>query len=192
VRHRQESAGRIRSLSREEYARLHAVIERRFPEHLAEFVFSVHSGARLSEQYSLTWRMVDIKRRVARTPRTKSNRRVIEGRTLHLNAESIGAIESMRRPGLKSTDPVFPREGDKDRFDTRSWFVPCLEEAGIEEYVWHSNRHTFCSWLAMTGASIKEIQELAGHKTIAMSARYSHLSPDHRSSVIDRISGTPA
>jgi site-specific recombinase XerD len=39
----------------------------------------------------------------------------------------------------------------------------------------------------MAGASIKEIQELAGHKTITMSARYSHLSPEHRLSVIDRI-----
>jgi integrase len=48
--------------------------------------------------------------------------------------------------------------------------------------MWHLNRHTFCSWLA-----IKEIQELAGHKTITMSARYSHLSPAHRLSVIDRI-----
>jgi site-specific recombinase XerD len=28
----------------------------------------------------------------------------------------------------------------------------------------------------MAGASIKEIQEAAGHKTITMSARYSHLS----------------
>jgi site-specific recombinase XerD len=39
----------------------------------------------------------------------------------------------------------------------------------------------------MAGATIKEIQELAGHKTITMSARYSHLSPEHRLSVIDRI-----
>ncbi len=29
----------------------------------------------------------------------------------------------------------------------------------------------------MAGASSKEIQEAAGHKTITMSARYSHLSP---------------
>lgn len=57
----------------------------------------------------------------------------------------------------------------------------------LQRHVWHSNRHTFCSWLAMAGASIKEIQELAGHKTITMSARYSHLSPEHRLSVIDRI-----
>jgi hypothetical protein len=44
--------------------------------------------------------------------------------------------------------------------------------------------------LAMAGATIKEIQELAGHKTISMSARYAHLSPDHKLSVIERISGT--
>jgi site-specific recombinase XerD len=48
------------------------------------------------------------------------------------------------------------------------------------------------SRLAMAGASIKEIQELAGHKTITMSARYSHLSPEHRLSVIDKISSTLA
>jgi site-specific recombinase XerD len=62
-----------------------------------------------------------------------------------------------------------------------------LEEAGITGYVWHSNRHTFCSWLAMAGATIKEIQEAAGHKTITMSARYSHLSPEHKQSVVERI-----
>jgi hypothetical protein len=39
----------------------------------------------------------------------------------------------------------------------------------------------------LAGASIKEIQEAAGHKTIMMAARYSHLSPEHRLSVVDRI-----
>ena len=42
----------------------------------------------------------------------------------------------------------------------------------------------------MAGATIKEIQELAGHKTITMSARYAHLSPDHKLSVLDRITPT--
>jgi site-specific recombinase XerD len=43
----------------------------------------------------------------------------------------------------------------------------------------------------MAGASIKEIQELAGHKTIGMAARYSHLSPAHKRSVVDLIGGNP-
>ena len=40
----------------------------------------------------------------------------------------------------------------------------------------HGNRHTFCCWLAMAGASTKNLQEPAGHKTIIMAARYGHLS----------------
>jgi hypothetical protein len=55
VRQRKEGTGRLRFLSREEYDRLHKVIAVRFPEHLAEFVVSVHTGMRLSEQYSSLW-----------------------------------------------------------------------------------------------------------------------------------------
>jgi len=98
------------------------------------------------------------------------------------------AFQTLKHKLHKPADPVLVRQGP--RFDTRSWFVPCLQDAEIEGYVWHCNRHTFCSWLAMAGASIKEIQELAGHKTITMSARYSHLSPEHRLSVIDRIASS--
>jgi integrase len=132
------------------------------------------------------WSQVELERRTIELTKTKNG----SARTVHLNADALKAIGSLKRPLQKASDPVFPREGSQGRFDTRSWFQPCLEEAKIVSYVWHSNRHTFCSWLAMAGASIKEIQELAGHKTITMSARYSHLSPEHRLSIIDRIATT--
>jgi integrase len=133
--------------------------------------------------------MIHLDRRLIRTNKAKSNRKVILGRTIHLNNDAIAAIESLKHQGQKPGDPVFPREGEKEGFDNRSWFLPCLQEAGIEAYVWQGDRHTFCSWLAMAGASIKEIQEAAGHKTITMAARYSHLSPEHRQSVVERIAG---
>jgi site-specific recombinase XerD len=186
VRQRKENGARFRYLTRYEYDRLCAVIQERFPQHLAEFVASVNTGMRLTEQYTCTWAQVDRQRQVIRLTETKNG----SARSVHLNADALAAIESLRFSAQKSSDKVFPRERDAERFDTRSWFHPCLKEAGIEGYVWHCNRHTFCSWLAMAGATIKEIQELAGHKTITMSARYAHLSPDHRLSVIERISGT--
>jgi len=181
VRQRKEGGGRLRFLSREEYDRLCEVITKRFPEHLAEFVVSVHTGMRLSEQYSCTWSQVNLDRRTIELTKTKNG----SARAVHLNSDAVAAIESLRRPILRASDPVFPRQGKS--FDTRSWFHPCLEDAGVTGYVWHSNRHTFCSWLAMAGASIKEIQEAAGHKSIIMSARYSHLSPAHKLSVVERI-----
>jgi integrase len=42
----------------------------------------------------------------------------------------------------------------------------------------HSLRHTFGSWLAIKGISIRAIQILMGHKSLAMTMRYAHLSED--------------
>jgi hypothetical protein len=39
----------------------------------------------------------------------------------------------------------------------------------------------------MVGASIKEIQTLTGYKTITMTARYAHLSPDTAASTCERM-----
>jgi site-specific recombinase XerD len=122
---------------------------------------------RLTEQYSCTWSQVHLDRRTIELSKTNNG----TARTIHLNSDAIAAITPLKHPLTRQSDPVFPREGTKGRFDTRSWFVPCLADAEIAGYVWHSNRYTFCSWLTMAGASIKEIQEAAGHKTITMSAR---------------------
>ena len=139
-----------------------------------------------TEQYSCTWSQVHLDCRTIELTKTKNG----TARTIHLNSDAVAAIMSLKHPRLRQFDSVFPRGGTKARFDTRSWFVPCLAEVEITGYVWHLNRHTVCSWLAMAGASIQEIHEAAGHKTITMSARYSHLSPAHKLSVVERIAGT--
>jgi integrase len=48
----------------------------------------------------------------------------------------------------------------------------------------HILRHTFCSHLAMRGAPVRAIQEVAGHRDLATTLRYMHLSP---SAVADAI-----
>jgi integrase len=136
---------------------------------------------RLSEQYTLTWGQVNIAKKEAHLTKTKNG----SERTVHLNADALEVLTARKRG--KAKDAVFPRKGP--RFDTRSWFVPCLQDAEIEGYVLHCNRHTFCSWLAMAGATIKDLQEAAGHKTISMSARYAHLTPAHKASVVDKMAG---
>ena len=50
--HKREDNARIRFLSQEdEYPRLQASVSELFPEHVVEFVVSVHTGMRLSEQW---------------------------------------------------------------------------------------------------------------------------------------------
>lgn len=187
---RREPKGRLRFLSREEYDTLRGVIQKRYPEHLAEFVVAVHSGMRLSEQYTIEVGQFDRQRRAIDLDRSKNG----DQRTVHLNADALTAIESAI-VGKRASNRIFPREKrsadrKQESFDNRSWFQAAVEEAGIPRITWHGLRHTFCSWLAMAGGTTREIMEAAGHKTMSQAARYSHLSRQHTQSVVDRIAST--
>src|SRR5436309_12671489 len=50
-------------------------------------------------------------------------------------------------------------------------------KAGLNNRGVHILRHTFCSHLAMRGASVRAIQELAGHQSLSTTQMYMHLSP---------------
>jgi integrase len=181
LRQRKETNTRLRFLSEDEYKRLHAIIADKYPEHLTAFVVSVHTGMRLGEQFSVTWSQVHLDRRTIELTDSKNGSK----RTVHLNSNAVEALRGIRND-QKGSEVVFPTP--MADYTQREWFIPTLREAEIADYTWHSNRHTFCSWLSMKGASIKDIQELAGHKTIAMSARYAHLATEHKLSAVELIS----
>ena len=66
-----------------------------------------------------------------------------------------------------------------------------LFNKGIEDrrqkVVFHSLRHTFGSWLAIQGTPILAIKELMGHKSLAMTERYAHLSPDMKKQAVSQL-----
>lgn len=194
VQQRKEPNGRLRFLSRKEYDALRKIIVKRFPEHHAEFVVATHTGMRQSEQYTVEWGQFDPSRRAIDLETTKNG----NARTVHLNADALAAIKSLRRKGQKRTDRIFPRQDRRyiyenrkqERFDCRSWFDPAVQESEIPRITWHGLRHTFCSWLAMAGATTIEIMEAAGHKTMSQAKRYAHLSPEHKLSVVELITGS--
>jgi hypothetical protein len=41
----------------------------------------------------------------------------------------------------------------------------------------------------MDGVGLRDVQELMGHKTIAMTCRYAHLAPSHQLAAIRRLDG---
>ena len=69
-------------------------------------------------------------------------------------------------------NPASPNSRVFPLHNPRYWFATALADTKIVRYRWHDNRNTFCSRLAMRGENMKVIQQLAGHKTIQMSARY--------------------
>lgn len=56
-----------------------------------------------------------------------------------------------------------------------------------QKITFHTLRHTFASWLAMQGTPILTIKELLGHQSLAMTERYSHLSPDQKKEAVNGI-----
>jgi site-specific recombinase XerD len=78
------------------------------------------------------------------------------------------------------SDRVFTRiDGTPLRSFNKAWWA-CLREAGIKDFHFHDLRHTFCSNLILSGAGLKEVKEMIGHKDISMTDRYSHLTLAHK------------
>jgi site-specific recombinase XerD len=76
------------------------------------------------------------------------------------------------------------------RVDTA--FKAALKRASIEDFKFHDLRHTFASQMIMRGASLKEVQELLGHKEIKMTMRYAHLSQEHKKKAVNLLNGLTA
>jgi integrase len=69
----------------------------------------------------------------------------------------------------------------------RTVWETSVKKAKIENFRFHDLRHSTASYLAMNGASLLEIADILGHKTLQMVKRYSHLSEDHKADVLERM-----
>lgn len=91
-------------------------------------------------------------------------------------AEAIDAIRHLRGKRL-----LWQADGKPVKVTTlQSWLEVACKRAGLpESRNLHKLRHTFCSHLAMRGATPGSIRELAGHADLKTTQRYMHLSPAH-------------
>lgn len=62
-----------------------------------------------------------------------------------------------------------------------------MKRAELVNFRFHDLRHSAASYLAMNGASLLEIGEILGHKTLSMVKRYAHLTESHTRSVVERM-----
>ena len=164
VRQRKENNGRVRYLLDSEEIRLREVIARFYAGYLPEFEIALMTGMRQGEQFSLSWEDVDLENGIVHLPETKNG----SARTVRLNSRALAVMRMLYGSSL-GTGPVFPSKKPY-------WFKSAVQAAGIKNFSWHCLRHTFASRLVMAGEDIRTVQELMGHKTITMTARYAHLS----------------
>jgi site-specific recombinase XerD len=186
VPQRKESVGRIRFLTEEEEKRLRAAILKNRPHCVYQLDVALNTGMRKGEQFGITWEQVDFKRGYIHLDETKNGR----DRYVHLNdavSASLKALKEECKSRKLEFDTLFFDRRNEPIQDPRMWFASACVEAKIKGVTWHTLRHTFASRLVMAGVNLKTVQELMGHKTIGMTARYAHLAPGHLKDAVNKL-----
>ncbi len=183
VRRLKEARGRVRFLSDKERKRLlDACRDSRDRRLYPLVVLAISTGARQGELMSLRWKDVDLARGSAVVHDTKNGER----RALPLQGHARATLQDFRKVRRLESDLVFVGDAGQAHFPRKPW-VAAVAKAKVKNFRFHDLRHSAASYLAMNGATLAEIAEILGHKTLAMVKRYSHLSELHTSDVVARM-----
>jgi integrase len=180
-----EDNARTRFLARDELNRLLAASRiSAYPRLYLLVLMAVTTGARRGELMNLTFRDIDLRQKVARLHTSKNK----QPRTLVLTDDVCGEL---RRCGIGHPDEfVFSSRYRADRkADLSTAWKKAVSTAALHNFRFHDLRHTCASYLAQNGAGLLEIAAVLGHKTLAMSQRYSHLTVDSQRRTIERTLG---
>lgn len=149
-------------------------------------VLALSTGMRYSEIMKLNWKDVDFEKNRIILHETKNGER----RVVPLVGKASILLKKHEHLRLFDTVLIFPaQKGQNPQKPAvlRSAWNKALEVAQIKDFRFHDLRHSCASYLAMNGASLAEIAEVLGHKTLQMVKRYAHLSEAHTASVVERM-----
>jgi integrase len=165
------------------------------------------AGLRRGEMMALRWVDVDFRRKQIRVEQAAwvRSRKQVEaeggerfaiklpkggrGRVVPMTdalAAALQAHRHLRGPYVLCRDDGAMVHG----YMFREWLEAAQRRAGMLVLgALHKLRHTFCSHLAMRGAPVKAIQELAGHTDLSTTLRYMHLAPSALDQAIALLNG---
>lgn len=184
-----ESRGRVRFLSDDERTRLLKACKVSSNPYLYPVVvLALSTGMRYSEIMGLTWEVVDLNRGRAILHETKNNER----RAVAITGHALEVLKEMNKVRRIDSNLLFPAKEIKPHkpqkpIDLRAPWNAALKKTDIQDFKFHDLRHSAASYLAMNGASLAEIAEVLGHKTLQMVKRYAHLSEGHTARVVESM-----
>lgn len=144
---------------------------------------AVSTGMRQGEILNLKWRDLDFDQSLALVNDSKNQER----RSVHLVGDAKKELRDLAARPHGEDDYVFPNRRGTGPVHTRKAWEEVIQAAEIEDFRFHDLRHTFASYLAMSGATLVEIAEALGHKTLEMVRKYAHLAEGHTREVVARM-----
>lgn len=184
VAKKKEHRGRIRFLSEDEHKALIAACEQASnPLINLLVVIALSTGARFSEILYLKWDNVDFKRKMFYFMDTKNK----EHRAVPISSKAYDLLLQHSKVRKLKTKLVFARADGEKPMDLRWQWEEVIKKSNLKDFRFHDLRHTAASYLAMNGATLVEISDILGHKTMQMVKRYSHLTQKHTAEVLERM-----
>ncbi|MEO7560179.1 MAG: site-specific integrase [Nitrosospira sp.] len=181
-----ESRGRVRFLSDDERNRLlKSCKESSNPYLYPVVVLALSTGMRQGEVMGLTWDVVDFAKGRAILHETKNGER----RNIPITGHALELLKELNKVRRIDSKLLFPSKDTaiQKPMDLRSPWETAVKKAELEDFHFHDLRHSAASYFAMNGASLAEIAEILGHKTLQMVKRYAHLSEGHTAKVVESM-----
>lgn len=141
-------------------------------KHRLVIMFLYYAGLRLDEVRNLAWDNIDFGRKIIHLKTAKGGRE----RVVFLHRKIVEVLEMV---GTKENGPVFlSQRGGKYSKRTIQLIVKAASaRAGIRKNVTpHTLRHSFATHLLESGADIRYIQQLLGHKDLKTTQIYTHVA----------------
>lgn len=122
-------------------------------------VFALETAARRGEILALTWRDVDLERRVAKVSGKTGSR------TIPLSPACVSMLKALPRSLEGHAFPV--------TIETlKQAYTRAVARAGIQDFTFHDLRHDALTRLAKLGLNVLELRSISGHTTANMLQRY--------------------
>jgi len=179
-----EDNGRTRVLTDEEEVRLLTCCN---PYIRPLVITALHTGFRKSELLALRWEHVDFRHSLITVEAAYAKNG--ETRSIPMTATLTETLRVLKGEAEAAVSVFRTHEGTPYRHIAKVFGAAC-RRAGLTDVTFHDLRHTFASRLVMAGVDLPTVQALMGHKTIAMTMRYTHLAPGHKRTaiaVLDRV-----
>jgi integrase len=105
-------------------------------------------------------------------------------RTVPLVGEALTLLRDMAARRRGHGPWVFPATHGRHPVWIEVAWRAARRASGITDYHFHDLRHTYASYLAMSGASLQDIAALLGHQKLQQTLRYIHLMPQHTRGIV--------
>lgn len=167
-------AKRDRYLSEDELAKLGQALNQAQatanPYVIAAIRLLLLTGARLNEILSLQWKFIDVERKIAALPDSKTGAKL-----LPLNQPALDVLASLTR--IQDNPYVLPGHlhGSHLVNIQKPWRA-IRAAAGLHDVRLHDLRHSFASVAINQGSSLSILGKVLGHSQPQTTARYAHIA----------------